>query len=158
MTGTVDLFSELQPDMEAVADPLIRASEVFVAKRGAFLPHGAVLETDGRATAVMIGDGPEMVSSIEILPRLHDALRALAAQRELRAVAVCEDVTITPPGAKPTKAIKVLVEHRRGLTAALYLPWRRRLLGGCEFGKPIATPAQAEVRPWEPRPGPDSPA
>jgi hypothetical protein len=145
-----DLFAELKPKIEALAEPLFDASEVFVRKRGGFLPHGAVLEAGGDVRLMMAApdelDAP--VSSAAILPRLHDALRADARDHELAAVAVCEDVTITPAEQKTTKAIKVLVEHRRGLTVALYLPWRRKLLGGHVFGQVTTLPAQPEVRPW----------
>lgn len=147
-----DLFAELKSDIETLAEPLFGASEVFVRKRGEFLPHGAVLETGGGVRLVMAGpdgDLDELVSATEILPRLHEALRASARERELDAVAVCEDVTITPAGQKATKAVKVLVEHRRGLTVALYLPWqRKRLGGGCVFGEVMAIAADPEVRPW----------
>jgi len=44
--------------------------------------------------------------------------------------------------------VKVLIEHRRGLTVTLYLPWRRRLLRGYIFGEMIARPAEPEVQPW----------
>jgi hypothetical protein len=61
---------------------------------------------------------------------------------------VCEDVTVTPDGQKPTEAFKVLVEHCRGLSVARYLPWRRRLVGGHVFGKVPALAARPEVQPW----------
>jgi hypothetical protein len=145
-----DLFAELKPQIEALAEPLFGASKVFVGRRGGFVPHGAVLETGGEVRLMMAApddlDAP--VSPAEILPRLHDALRADARDHDLAAVAVCEDVTITPTGQKPTKAVKVLVEHRRGLTIALYLPWKRKLLSGHVFGQVMALAAKPEVQPW----------
>lgn len=145
-----DTFAELKPQIESLAEPLFGASEVFVRKRGEFLPHGAVLEADGEVRLMMAGpddlDAP--VSPAEVLPRLHDALRADARDHDLAAVAVCEDVTITLAGQKPTKAVKVLVEHRRGLTVAMYLPWKRKRLGGHVFGEVTAMAARPEVQPW----------
>jgi len=147
-----ELFTELKPDIEALAGPLFSASETFVRKRGQFLPHGAVLDATGTVRLVMAGPEGDLdgtVSATEILPRLHDALRADAAEHELSAIAVCEDVTITPAGQMATKAVKVLVEHRRGLTVALYLPWQRRRFGGsCTFGEVMAAAAGPEVQPW----------
>ena len=146
-----DLFAELKLDVDALANPLIAASESFVRKRRAFLPHGAVLEADGTVRMVMAGpegDFDAPVSAVEIMPRLHDALCMLAQKHEVAAVGVCEDVTITLAGEKQTNAIKVLVEHRRGLTVALYLPWQRKLLGGFVFGSAFALAAESEVRPW----------
>ena len=144
------LFAELKPQIEALADPLFGASETLVRKRGGFLPHGAVLEADGQVRLMMAApdDLGAPVAPAEVLPRLHEALRADASEHQLMAIAVCEDVTITPPEQKQTKAVKVLVEHRRGLTVALYLPWRRKLFGGYIFGQVIALSAQPEVRPW----------
>jgi len=39
-----DLFAELKPQVEVLAEALFGASEMLVRKRGGFLPHGAVLE------------------------------------------------------------------------------------------------------------------
>lgn len=145
-----DLFAELKPQIEALAEPLFGASEGFVRRRGGFLPHGAVLEAGDDVRLIMAApddlDAP--VSSGVILPRLHEALRAEARNHDVAAIAVCEDVTITPAGQKATKAVKVLVEHRRGLTVALYLPWKRKMLGGHEFGQMMVLAATPEVQPW----------
>lgn len=145
-----DLFAELKPDIEALAEPLFGASEMFVRKRGQFLPHGAVLGVERSVALVMAApdDLDAKVSAIEILPRLHLALRTQAGERELLAVAVCEDVSITPAGGTQTKAVKVLIEHRRGLTVALYLPWKRNPFGGYVFSEIMALPAKPEVHPW----------
>lgn len=145
-----ELFAELKPEIEALAQPLFGASETFVRNRGAFLPHGAVLEADGEVRLVMAaaGDLDALHAPAEVLPLLHKALRDEAEGHDLAAVAVCEDVTITPAGQEPTRAVKVLVEHRRGLTVALYLPWKRKPFGDCDFGEIVARVARPEVQPW----------
>ena len=146
-----NLFTELKPQIDALAEALFGASEMFVRKRSGFLPHGAVLDAGGEVRLVMAApdDVDTPVSAPEILPRLHDVLRANAREHDVAAVAVCEDVTITPTGQKTTKAVKVLVEHRRGLTVALYLPWKRKLLGGHVFGVVMVLAAKPEVQPWD---------
>ena len=146
-----DLYRELKPDVEAVAGPLLDMSEQLVCKHGHFLPHGAVLTESGETQLIMAaveGLGERDVAPAEVLPLLHDALRATAAEKDHRATAVCEEVTITLEGQKPTAAIKVLVEHRRGLCVALYLPYRRKLLRGYDFGSVFVKPADPEVRAW----------
>jgi hypothetical protein len=145
-----NLFAELKPEIEALAEPLFGASEMLVRKRGALFPHGAVLDVGGEVRLVMAGadDLDAAASPAEVLPRLHDALRVSAREGDVTAVAVCEDVTITPAGQKPTKAVKVLIEHRRGLTVALYLPWKQKFLGGPTFGEVMALAADPEVQPW----------
>jgi len=148
------LYSSLKPDVEALTSPLFDASEVFVRNRGAFLPHGAVLTSSGEVrlvTAAPADFETRAVSPPEVLPLLHQALRAAATTNDAMAVAVSEDVTITPEGQKPTRAIKVLFEHRRCLTVALYLPFHRKFLQGYVFGTMLALPASPEVCAWPPR-------
>jgi hypothetical protein len=147
---TDSLFRELKPDVEQLADPLFQASCKFVKARGMFLPHGAVLTVGDEVRLVMaVPPGEDRpVSTIEILPLLHNALRQAAEPEQLRAVAVCEDVRITPAGKNQTPAIKVLVEHRRGLCVALYMPFRKRLFLGYRFDEIFVQPANPEVSPW----------
>lgn len=151
MSNSDALYAELKPDIEALATPLFDLSEGLVRKRGGFLPHGAALTASGETSMVMAappGFEDHVVSAIDVLPMLHEALRATASNDTLRAIAVCEDVTIVPEGEKKTAAIKVLVEHQRGLCVALYLPYKRKLLGGHNFGNIFVKPASPEVRIW----------
>jgi hypothetical protein len=142
-----ELYSQLKPDIEALALPLFDVSEGFIRKRGAFLPHGAVLDSSNEVKMVMAlpDTENEHLSTVEVLPELHKALRARYREEELLAVAVCEDVTITPEGQKQTKAIKILVEHKLGLCVSLYLPYQRKLIGGYNFGSIFSVPANPEV-------------
>ena len=147
---TDSLFRELKPDVDQLAHPLFQASCNFVKARGMFLPHGAVLTVGDEVRLVMAvppGDD-QPVSTIEILPLLHDALRQAARTEQLRAVAVCEDVRITVAGKNQMPAVKVLLEHRRGLCVALYMPFRKHLLMGYRFDEIFVQPANPEVGPW----------
>jgi hypothetical protein len=145
------LYRELKPDVEAIGTPLFEASQIFIKNRGQFLPHGAVLASSGETSLVMAGD-PEFaeraVSSMEVLPLLHDALREEAKRNDVRAVAVCEDVRITLDGQAETAAIKVVLEHVRGLCVALYVPWRRDKFHGYIFEDILSKLAEPEVGAW----------
>jgi len=57
-------------------------------------------------------------------------------------------LAFTPAEGKQTKAVNVLIEHRRASTVALYLPWKRKLFGDHIFGEVMALPAKPEVHPW----------
>jgi hypothetical protein len=73
------LYAELKADVWRLADPLFRASQRFVENMGEFLPHGAVLSASGEVRLVMAApDGFEtrLVSPVEVLPLLHQALRS----------------------------------------------------------------------------------
>lgn len=151
MSNADDLYAELKPDIESLSQALFGVSEFSLRKRGTFLPQGAVLTELGEPRlilAVPAGHEDKLVSSVEVLPVLHKSLRATVRESGVRALAVCEDVTITIEGQRKTRAIKVLVEHQRGLCVALYLPYRRKFLGGYALGEIFARPATQEVGAW----------
>jgi hypothetical protein len=149
MADQDSLYRELKPYVEQLAGSLFEPTQIFIKKRGAFLPHGATLTEAGEIQLVMAtGDSDsDVVSSLEVLPALHAGLRQSALQEGIIAVAVCEDVLIRTKGEKETRAIKVLVEHKRGLSVALYMPFRRGWLG-YSYGDVFVIPAAPEVNAW----------
>jgi hypothetical protein len=149
MSDSDTLYRDLKTDLQAVSGPLFEFAQQQVQKRGTFLPFGATLQPGGAVSLKAAWTGEDMASSAESLPLLHDGLRADAIQSEVLAVAVCEWVKITPAGGSQTDAIKVLVEHARGLTIAFYMPCHKPLLRGWRFGDVIARAAEPEVRPWK---------
>jgi hypothetical protein len=150
MADVDELYGELKEELQALSSPLFGFAEQQVRKRGAFLPFGAALERSGEVTLHAATDGDEVTSSSELLPILHDGLRSAVGQRDSSAVAVCEWVKITPEGGEQTDAVKVLVEHERGLTIAFYVPCRRRALLGWRFDAMFVKSAAPEVRPlWK---------
>jgi hypothetical protein len=147
MTDAAALFTERKPDIERVSEPLFRFAEGQVRKRGAFLPFGATMTMAGNVSPNAAAPEMDVASSADVLPLLHDGLRAAATAEDSVAIAVCEWVKITPEGGRQTDAIKVLVEHRRGLTVALYLPCKSSLLGW-RLGDMLVKVAEPEVKPW----------
>ncbi len=150
MPTTEELYAESKPEIGAVANHLFELSETFLRKTGNFLPHGAVLTESGDVQLVAAApDGTkDRTNSVEVLPVLHDGLRAQVKEVRCKALAVAENVTVTLDGQRSTSAIKVLFEHRRGLTVALYLPFEKKFLRGYAFGSPFSKAAAPEVRAW----------
>ena len=148
MNPSSSLYDELRPDIAALALPLFEVSQRFLKARSNFLPHGAVLTEDGNVNLVMAGPENDLTNSTEVLPLLHSSLRR-SAQMGVKALAVAENVTITLQGENQTDAIKVLVEHKRGLVVALYLPFKKRLLFGHQFGESFTVAATGEVNAWD---------
>jgi hypothetical protein len=144
-----ELYAALKADIAALAEPLFEFSEKCLRQRGNFLPHGAILKQDGEIELVAAApDGPDKTTSIEVLPLLHAGLRSIAKEKQAVATAVAENVTVTPDGGQATQAIKVLFEHQRGLTTALYLPFSKRFLRGYTFGDTFSVLAPPEVNAW----------
>jgi hypothetical protein len=45
--------------------------------------------------------------------------------------------------------MKVLVEHKRGLSVAFYVPCQKKFMKGWQFETMFALSAEAEVKAWE---------
>lgn len=148
MTSDGTLYSELKPSMAAIASPLFDLSEKLLRANGNFLPHAAVLTDLAQVRLVAADPGHDRTSATEVLPLLHWGLRAQAAAGGLSAIGVAENVTVALDGQHPTKAIKVLFEHKRGLTVALYLPFEKKLFKGYIFGSTFSLAARPEVSAW----------
>jgi len=132
-------------DMEDVVQTLFSLSCDLVAKNGNFLPHGAVQTDEGDIELVAAAGETEITNSEEILPLLQDGLRSHTGAASTRVAAVSESVFLGP---KRTAAIKVLVEHKDGLTVAFYQPWAKRFLKGPEFGEIMMREADPEIGGW----------
>jgi hypothetical protein len=89
-----------------------------------------------------------LAAPADLLPTLHEGLRETALKRGGVATAVSEDVTINRDGEASTQAIKVLLEHQRGLTVALHTPFAKVFLRGYRFLPIISTIATPEVNAW----------
>ncbi|AEF99130.1 hypothetical protein [Methylomonas methanica] len=149
MATTDELYSEVTPDIEAVAGPLFEFSKLCLRKRGNFLPNGAVLDAERNVGFVAASaDINGYSTSTEVLPLLHDGIRSQAKEKEVIAIGIAENVTITPNGQPSTEAIKVLFEHKQGLVVALYLPFKKQFISGYSFGEIFTVIAESEVNAW----------
>jgi hypothetical protein len=142
------LYEELSDDLDRLIGPLFGFGEQQIRKRGQFLPYGATLLQSGEIGLEAATSGEEFESTIEILPVLHDGLRERVKEGGIAAIAVCEWVNIALTDGKRTDAIKVLVEHERGLTVAFYIPCHKSFIGGWQFGEMFVQPAEPEIGPW----------
>ena len=147
MTQREALYSELKPDIEAISSLLFKVSKQIIDQQGAFLPHGAVLIGQRERALVGAMGKRDLTNSAEILPLLHGSLRALVKTKAAYAVGVAEDVIVKRPEEESTRAIKVLFEHRSGLTVALYEPFRKSLFK-FRYGEIFVIPARSEVNAW----------
>jgi hypothetical protein len=150
MMNADTLYSELKPELVAVADPLFDFSEMCLRKHGNFLPHAAVLTEHGEVQIVAASPdwGGGSTNATKILPLLHQGLRTRAKELSLKAIGIAENVTVTLEGRRATQAVKVLFEHRRGLNVAVYLPFEKKLLRGYAFGSMFTRATEPEVNAW----------
>lgn len=149
MTSLRDLYAELKADVAAVVDPLLEHSQSRLRGRGDFLPHAAVLNAEGKVTLIgaMTIAKDSNASSPQILSMLHGGLRQMSREKVLVAIGVAENSNVTRAGVA-VQAIKVLFEHERGLTVAMYLPYGWSEESGYFFGDPFVVPADPVLKVW----------
>jgi hypothetical protein len=144
-----EIYAAVKGDLGALARPLFEKSEQLLRERGDFLPHAAVLSPEGKVSLLgaMCNTKDGFANSWHILPIVHDGLRSMAFERELAAVGVAERVDAIP-GAGAGKAVKVLLEHQRGLAIAFYMPFALEDTGECSFGRMVTLFTEPEVNAW----------
>lgn len=146
MSTSDALYRELRDDLQAVVGPLFDFACTQVQTRGEFLPFGARLTADGEVAIVMAAPEEDETNSEEVLPLLIEALHDSAGGAN--AVASCEWIQAEFQPGIMQDAVKVRLQHRRGLSVAYYLPSSEHPQHGWEFGEMIATPAEDLFTPY----------
>jgi hypothetical protein len=151
VTDDQELFGEVQPDVRALAAPLFDISEKALRERGSFLPHAAALTAEGkiRLIGAMCNTSDGVANAAHILPLLRRGLRTIVHEHAVTAVGFAEDVTVTPEGQEATQAIKLHLEHSRGLTVEFYLPFAQGTSGEITFGSTLSMFAPPEINAWD---------
>jgi len=149
LSTQAEIYAAVKGDLGALARPLFEKSEMLLRERGDFLPHAAVLTSEGRVSLLgaMCNTKDGFANSWHILPLVHDGLRSMAAERDIAAVGVAERVDAIP-GAGATRAVKVLLEHQRGLAIAFFMPILRDEQDRLAFGRVITLFTESEVNAW----------
>lgn len=154
MSSLSDLYAELKADVVALADPLFEHSQKQLQSRDDFLPHAAVLDAEGKVVVMgaMTGSRDGQARADYILPMLSNGIRQLSREKVLVAIGIAENVSLTR-GEMPMQAIKVLLEHERGLNVAMFLPFHKADGGEYYFGEAFVTPAAPTLNLWPGVPG-----
>jgi hypothetical protein len=149
MSTQAEIYAAVKGELGALARPLFEKSQLLLRERGDFLPHAAVLSPDGRVSLLgamcITKDG--FANPWHILPMVHDGLRSMAYERELAAIGVAERVDAIP-GAGAIRAVKVLLEHQRGLAIAFFMPFEKSETGEFNFGRMVTLFTESEVNAW----------
>ena len=151
MSDEQDLYGQVKPEVRALAEPLFERSEKALRERGSFLPHAAMLTTEGKVRVIgaMCNTRDGVANSTHILPLLRQGLRTMVQEHAATAVGYAEDVMMTPEGEAPKQAIKLHLEHSRGLTITLYLPFAKDTSGEITFGSTVSMFVPPEINAWD---------
>jgi len=117
----------------------------MLAKHGEFFPYAVAMRRDGQVAMIAGYTGNQKPPSTEVLDVLYEGLRTRTAEN--RAAAVVADVRLR---GEATDAIQVELEHREGIALKVFLPYRRKRLGGqLETGQMGAVPGEPRIWPSE---------
>jgi hypothetical protein len=127
------------PDLDALLNEVFAFAQQMLAKHGEFYPIGATVGAGGEIALVARAAGSEHPPSQEVIDSLIAGLREQASKNVIRACAVCYDGRVVRPGeTRETDAICALLERESGEATAVFLPYRRGLLGRISYGELFA--------------------
>jgi hypothetical protein len=126
-------------DLDQLLNVLLPFAQRVLAREGEFHPFGGSLTQTREVVLVAASEGADRQPSQEVLAWLEDSLRETAAAGGVRAVGICVDALVVPPGATlPIDAIETWLEDLEGEAVTTYLPYRRAALGNYRFGELFA--------------------
>jgi hypothetical protein len=146
MSDLATLYAEVKGDVVALADPLFEQSRKSLQLRDDFLP------SDGRVVVLgaMTGTKGGAATAEQVLAMLQSGIRQMSRERVLTAIAISQLVFVTRAN-EPVQAIRVLVEHERGLAVAMNQPFWK-IDGEYSYGEAFVTPAAPPLNLWPPVP------
>jgi hypothetical protein len=111
-------------DMDTLLAESLRAATYFLTRNAEFFPFAVTLGADGRVRHVQEYTAEEQPDAEALIGLAQEALRELAAEGKVRAVALVSDVRIRRPEAGEQDAIRVQLEHARDRPVTCFLPYR----------------------------------
>jgi hypothetical protein len=117
------------PDLDALLDQLFPFAQQMLDKNGEFYPFGAAVTGAGEIKLAAGDMGSEHPDSQSVIDTLLAGFKQQAAAGEVRAVGICLDVRVLPPGSSDkSDAICARLEHENGETVQVYMPYRKARL------------------------------
>jgi hypothetical protein len=127
-------------DFEELMNVLIPSAQRTLSKARHFHPLAASMTIEGKIKMAMGYTGDEDPTPDDQIALLTAGLQEDVGAGLLRAVGICYDVRITPPGAtQETDAICVRLEHSDGEAAAIYVPYKKGWLSKVEYADLFGT-------------------
>jgi hypothetical protein len=109
-------------DLDTLLDHLLHHAIEQLESEGDFHPFAAAIDTDGELRMVGMEPETEEPSPQEIVEQLGASLAAAAERGEIRASAICANVTL-PSDAGEAEAALVKLEHREDDPVDIALPY-----------------------------------
>lgn len=134
------------PDFDELVNKALPFAQQMLQEHGEFYPFAAVISANDEFTHIGVDTGKEQPGSQEVVEELVFSLRDMAMNGMIRATAICIDVRTIPPG-QTEKADAICVRLERSDTEPIQalLPYRKKRMGGYQFGEMFATVGDREI-------------
>ncbi len=113
-----------EDDLDALLNHLLQHALERLEEEGDFHPFAAAIDTDGELRMVGMEPETEEPTPQEIVDQLVASLAAAAGRGEIRASAICANVTL-PSDAGEAEAALVQLEHLEDDPVDIALPYER---------------------------------
>ncbi len=128
------------PDLDALLNILLSFAQQRLSKHGPFYPFGASLKQDGTASLAEGYSGNDNPDSSDLISLLESGFRREATEGQIKAVGICADIRITPPGrSEKIDAVRATLEHVTGEAVEVYLPYHKGVFGKVKYGELFAS-------------------
>jgi hypothetical protein len=123
------------PELDELVDYCIGFAKQQLSKYGSFHPFGASVKTDGSPLVDGILLDDEHTAAQSVIDNYTEIYQSQARAGELRAAALCWDSRVSLGNSPKTDAIAIGLEHSNGESTTVYLPYKKRLLRGYQYGE-----------------------
>ena len=121
-------------------------AQQMLTKHGTFFPFGCTMTPNEEINLAASYDDKPDIGAPEIAELLLEGFRAGARSGEYKAVVLCVDVRVdAPDGSGKTDAIRVTLEENGGEALNVFMPYRKRVLRGIQYGEIFASAADKSV-------------
>jgi|SRR5579883_338838 len=116
----------LHPDLEALFNTLLQETQELMSKHGGFNPWGATLSTTNQIQWIGASNGEEFPEAQELIDLLVETFQRQCPRGVLRAVGICYDVRVVPPGqSEKFEAVCCSLEHASGEAVDVFVPYKK---------------------------------
>lgn len=129
-------------DLDRLMNHCAAVAQKALARGGELAPFGAAIRLGGALISVFPDVAGKGMTGPAIVETLMQALRRLAREQQVAALALCYDgrVSLEDDPELKRDAIGIGLEHANGESVEVFVTYRRRRLLGYKFGATFALP------------------
>ena len=139
-------------EIDELLNGVLPFAQQMLSEYGEFLPYGGALTSEGELIDIGASNEEEYPSSQELIDLMTESFQAMAESGEYRATAIVCDVRVVVPSTRNSSdAIRVLLDHVKGESVEVLLPYEAKEGGEISYGEMFAQKGEARIFKTEKR-------